>query len=518
MGNDVRFPTVGELLRFAYRVAGVLPEKDDPILPRGRSRAATRKAIARLAQEEGTLEENLGELAADLSFLIAGYSGSLPAHMLVGDVLGDVLESYQELIASEGTFLDRQSTLKWLIRDRWLEIVVVSLARNAAKCKPSMLFPFRPDATDWFLPDFMGDGVVWPLRKALEWLYATVDLSQTQFHYPGRDATESNHIKQRDLENAQNWTSGRSLPSAAALKANLSRAIHERAEPIKLLTDPRRLSYVESVIFLSRVSTAIWREIVEIYGVEFASEVRKIFYRLWEQLMDEMGSLEGEMAHHCKRVGVRRSDPALRRRVLSEWGRSMDDRLRFVQRAIEPIVKAGIALEECHLGPLREQCGSLAVDLQAIPLMDGHLPGPPPHFLELYGEWCRLRESTKKSAEDIDFFEQALGSCNLADALCWMPPWLRFQLAYRQQNYATAWLEIGRAYELAKYRAGRSQYEIVNQYVEMAAKCGTHQEFVGGVKWARYIGLKIRWIRGRDLAPDNLEFAKAMFRNISYAV
>jgi hypothetical protein len=288
MGDAPGFPTQGELIRFAYRVAGVLPEKHDPVVPPGSSRGSIRKAIARLAQEEGKLEENFDDLLRQLSWMVSGYCSWPPVHMLIGDLLNDFIDDYRDLLIEEGTYLDRRSTIRWLIRDRWVASTVISLARSAGKWKPSMLLPFRPAAEDWFLPDFTERGVVWPLRKVLEWLYETAGVSQTQFHYPDRDAAESDFEMQRQLENAQNWVSGRSLPSAAALQASLRSALNVRAKPLASLSDPRKLASVETVLFLARMSTAIWQAVVDEYGEVFAKDVRTLYGQLWRLCVGEL--------------------------------------------------------------------------------------------------------------------------------------------------------------------------------------------------------------------------------------
>ena len=99
-----------------------------------------------------------------------------------------------------------------------------------------------------------------------------------------------------------------------------------------------------------------------------------------------------------------------------------------------------------------------------------------------------------------------------------MPPRLRFVRAYRAGNHEEAWTAISQAYELARYRAGKAQYQIVNQYVEMAAKRGDTAAFRKAVQWARYIGLQIRWIRDAPLTPQNLDAAMRILRQATYDV
>lgn len=518
MGETPGFPTQGELIRFAYRVAGVLPEKHDTCVPRGSTRSNIRKAITRLAQEEGKLEENFEGLLRQLSGMVADYTAWPPVHMLIGELLNDFIDGYRDLLVEEGTFLDRRSTVRWLISDRWVASTVISLTRNVAKWKPSMLLPFRPASEDWFLPDFNEQGIVWPMRKALEWLYETAALSQTQFHYPGRDVAEADFERQRDLENAQNWMSGRHLPSAAALRASLHSALDGRAEPIAVLSDHRRLLCTEAVLFLARMSTSIWQAVVDEYGVAFAKDVRALFGRLWGLYLGELSSLERELVAVSVEARSSRANLELRAAVLNLWGTNMAGRSGAAQDQLSKLTDGGECPPEEQLLQLSGEFGAAVIETLVFPLRSSHLHDVPTGFMTVYSEWARLRGSPDTCAADIEAFESLLSTHRLTDALCWKPAWLRFQLAYRREDSPSAWTSISQAYELAKYRAGRAQYEIVNQYVEMAAKCGTTQEFRRGISWARYIGLEIRWIRDRPLTTENLEYAKYILQRATYAV
>lgn len=51
-----------------------------------------------------------------------------------------------------------------------------------------------------------------------------------------------------------------------------------------------------------------------------------------------------------------------------------------------------------------------------------------------------------------------------------MVPWLRGVYHYRREEFEAAMPHFQAAFENAKYRAGKNQYKLVNQYVEVAAK------------------------------------------------
>ena len=517
MGEEVGFPTQGELIRFAFRFSGVLPEKQDASLARGATRHNVRRAIDRLAMDDGKLEENFERLLRMLGELVGEHVELPTVHHALGDVLGSVLEDYQSLLANEGTFLTRRETVRWLIRDRWTSLVATTLAKSAAQWHPTVFLPLRPAGDTWFLPDFDGTGVVWPMRKALDWLYNTAGVSRTQFHYPGRDADESDPQRRRDLENAENWASGRSLPSAPALRHSLQQALTGRPEGLTALNDTSKLQCVQAVLFLARGSTAIWQAIVTAYGTEFAVQVRDLFLRQWRLLMNEMAKVERQIAREARAHGVAPDHPELRSDVFQGWAEEIRYRSDRAQQELQGHINAtGSFPADSVLQQLAVDHGEFSVEILSLTHRLGALHECPPHFAEAFGEWEGLRQADGHTFEDVDAFASRLRENGLGEVLCWMPPWLRFIRAYRAGDHELAWTSIEQAYEFARYRAGRPQYEIVNQFVEMAAKRNDTATFRKAVHWARYIGLEIRWIRKSPLTRKNLDAAMTILAHATY--
>lgn len=517
MGEEIGFPTQGELIRFAFRFSGVLPEKLDTSLARGVTRNSVRRAVDRLAKDDGKLEDNFKRLMLTLSSLVSEHVDQMPVYVALGDVVISLLDDYQTLLSTEGTFLSKRETVRWLIRDRWVPHVVTLIAKSLVQWHPKVVLPLRPASDSWFLPDFEDAGVVWPMRKAFEWLYETAGVSQTQFHYPRRDTAESDTNRQRLLENAQNWTSGRSLPSAPALRHSLQQALTQRPSPLPALEEPWKQRCVQTVMFLARGSTAIWQAIVAEHGIEFAQQVRALFLRQWRLLTTEMRRLERQIAREARAYAISPIHPQLRDAVFQGWVDETYQRSELATLELERFVKAtGSLPDEAILRSMEERHGEFVMAFAGV--RQEPLHHAPPHFAEVLGECERLRLSETLSLEDVDAFAQHLQVTGLNEVLCWMPPWLRFIGAYRAGDYDQAWLAICRTFELARYRAGRSQYRIVNQFVEMAAKQGDTVAFRKGVHWARYIGLEIRWIRANPLTHENLHTAMAILAKATYKV
>ena len=72
------------------------------------------------------------------------------------------------------------------------------------------------------------------------------------------------------------------------------------------------------------------------------------------------------------------------------------------------------------------------------------------------------------------------------------------------------------AFDLGKYRAGKSQYDLVNQYVEIAAKNGKNKCFKNGVGWAQYLQIPIRWLRDDEPTDEKLDMVFYTLRIARY--
>ena len=521
--GSVGYPTQGEVLRFLYNAAGVLPEKRDHAPLDETKRKAIQKSLQRLAAEEGELEENFGEMYKQLAYLVAGYVELAPANLAVGEVVSDLLDVYQRAIRDEGTFLSTPATLRWLIRDRWVPAAAVSVARNITLFGLRPLAPYLPRASRWFLPVWADGGPIWPLQKVMRWVYTRSGLSQTQFHYPGRDADESNFERRRALENAQNWLQARSLPSAAALRWTFDQAFDEwpSSEPgtSDLLGQPARMHQegVRVALFLARSANFVCQEIAAQFGEDFLKQVCDLFERDLTLALRETAGVEGLIGDLAEQHRASPLDPALRSHAVELWNDSLGSRVQHAGVELDRLYQAnaltGEALEE-----LVKTCGELPVVPVADMLRRPRGNEIPSGFEAALLEGLRLSKDQKLSSEQIDRYEADLQAKGVAPILPWMVPWLRFLTSYRNEDDARAWAWISQAYEEARYRAGSNQYKVVNHYVELAAKVQDRVAFRRGVNWARYVGVQVRWLRDRDPTPENLEFAMEALRRCRYGV
>lgn len=218
MSRDTCFATQGELVKLAYDAFGVLPRKEashDDI--NETQKKAIQKQLVRLAKEEGGLLSNFGQVIQTLSSILTAYLPSIQIMSAIGDPLDDLLEAYNRLVREEGTYLSKAETLQYFISTKAIPLLVVSLNQSLLKHRIADIGLETPEDKFWYLPAVAEDGrLVMPLEKVMRWVYARCDLSQTQFHYPGKNPRSDNNMLQQNLDNAIKWTRGARLPALPA--------------------------------------------------------------------------------------------------------------------------------------------------------------------------------------------------------------------------------------------------------------------------------------------------------------
>lgn len=521
--NQLGYPTLGEVVRFVFRAFGVLPEKRDPTPLSDKQRQALRKAINRLVSEDGELEDRFHELGSDLLELINGHVSFPPLCEALFDLASEMMGAYKSELKGAGTFLGKNDTVRWLIHDRFAFALAVSVARNITRhgllvVKDLLIMP-----EEWYLPSVTATRVIWPMEKALRALYAHAGVSQTEFHYPGRSADEANTDQQRNLENAQNWTSDRSLPSAAALRWNVQQAFEARPSDrsgyfdFPKLNTPLHYEVVQATLLVARCATYACKAIGDSFGVSFLMAVCTRFRQTLKWALAETQEVEKQILVEAHHYGYSPLDPELRDDVVELWNTSLSNRTAAARQILNGLAEAPAADSDV-IDQIVRDYGELAVRPMLLLANQRSIHETPTYFAQSLGEGLELWKSSDLNEEQIDEYEQRLKCRASDDHLPWMTHWLRFLVTYRRNDDALAWHHIAIAYEHAKYRAGSNQYKIVNHYIEMSAKAQDKVAFRKGVNWARYLGISVRWLRDNDPTQENMEFAMAMLRRVRYGV
>ena len=127
-----------------------------------------------------------------------------------------------------------------------------------------------------------------------------------------------------------------------------------------------------------------------------------------------------------------------------------------------------------------------------------------------------LKNNNNTSQDDIALYEVNLKQSNLELILPWMLPWIKGAYHYRREEYQLAFPFFKEAFNSAKYCAGKNQYKLVNQCVEVAAKNNKRLEFNKGIRWAQYLGIEIRWLRKDEPTDEKLDFVFAIMQKANY--
>ena len=141
-------------------------------------------------------------------------------------------------------------------------------------------------------------------------------------------------------------------------------------------------------------------------------------------------------------------------------------------------------------------------------------------FAEALFKGFDLKKSATTTEADVATYETEVRENGLLNRLEWMVHWNRALLNYRKHEDEDAFKYIENAFELAKYSAGQNQYEIVNQFIELAAKNNNWKSFKKGVFWANYLGISVRWLRKDEPTEENLRGVFELMKNshFRYAV
>ncbi|WP_305825800.1 hypothetical protein [Massilia brevitalea] len=520
MTSTIGFATHGEALKQLYLAFGVLPRKEARAEDFDeRDKKTLQRQLGRLASEEGNLIENYQKAVATLRQLLGQYL-PVPGHVAtLGTVLDDLESAYAELIQTEGTYLGQRDSLRYFMSIKAVPVLVLALKRCRLLCGLGDGPGVWRDDTFWYLPTFEADNkVTMPLAKVMRWAYAACGLSQKQFHCPGKPGDTVSPAQQQNLGNAVNWARGKGTPSLPALLANFKESFvvqDAHGRPI----DPQLQESVLTALVCARVASFIAKQVLDTYGAAYLQNLCAQIQQLTELLEDEVQEFLRQLAPVMQRQAS--ADQAV-----GVWLRACADHERFVRGKLMQVA-ATLAdfLEKAPQAPflpellagLARRFGGFAVHANVDRITRQRAVAPPEGFVVLLAEGLQLRRNATTTLDEIDAFEQSLVQMGLQEVLDWFVPWLRGIYHYRREQFEAAYPYYERAFELAKYKAGHLQYDLVNQFVELAAKNHRENAFDKGIDWALYIGLEIRWLRDKEPTQENRNFVRAIMERANYA-
>lgn len=519
MSTKICFATQGELVKLAYDAFGVLPRKeadqndfDETV------KKAIQKQLGRLAKEEGHLTSNMEQVMQLLSYILTGYLPSFRMMSAIGDTLSDLQDAYSDLVRHEGTYLDKAATLRYFISIKAIPLLVVSLNQSLLRYKIADFELNTPEDEFWYLPSIAEDGkLTLPLEKVMRWAYQLCSTSQTQFHYPGKKAASNEAALQHNLDNAINWTRETKLPALAALIKNFDDSFKAMTEHGREVPKPTQASILTALVF-ARVASYIAREILKAYDVHYLMNVCNQFrdYSLW--IAEDVNEFKAEV----EPVMQRQESPEA---GLAVWLHAYDDYWRFFYAKADAVIDTLQHLHDARpdrpiraeaLAALTSKYGPFAVCTRMDLAQRKMAFSPPEGFAEMVGLGFKLKRDSCTQLAQINEYAAQVSAYGLEEHLCWMEPWLRAVYHYRKEDFKTAMNHYQTAFDNAKYRAGKQQYDLVNQYVEVAAKNESMRCFKKGIEWAQYLGIKVRWLRDDEPTEEKLDFVYSMLRMARY--
>lgn len=513
------FATHGDLLKLLYAAFGVLPRKEARFEEFDETRKKTLQTrLSRLASESGGLVDNYRQAIESFRDLLGKYL-TTPGHVdALGIALADLDDVYAGMIRDEGTYLDRRASLEYFISLRAVPVFVLSLNRNLLLWNAYQPGGMWDDDVFWYLPTRALDGkLVMPLAKVMRWIYGRFGISQNQFHYPRTANAQPSAALEQNLDNAVRWVSGKRLPSLPALLANFKESFAARqahGRPVDSALEERILT----ALVFARLASYLATELRDHCGDAYLDDV-------CAQIRESMVLLQHEVQEFQREAApiIQSNAPADQ---AAAWWVACAHHEKFVR---EKLTVAAETLHRLHeaapnrpfradvLAALTSKLGAFAVCTNVDRWRRQQAIGVPQGFAELLFAGADMRRLPGTTLAQIDEFEQRIQVAGLQEAMCWMPPWLRGAFYYRREDFVTAFGHYETAFNLAKYRAGRYQYTLVNQYVELACKNDDEVAIRQGIDWATYIGLELRWLRDNDHTPDNLDVMRAILKKANYA-
>lgn len=517
------FPTLGQLIKFAYAATGVLPRKYGE---QGDLTESEKKTIQtqlnRLAKEKGSLSGPLGERIRQLAFVVAGAIKSQKVNFAIGESVMDLFEVYNKVVREDGTFLDERDSIRWICRAYVIPRLALSIQKHLLRFNLAAEGFVTPDETDWFLPTLTETGITWPLAKVMDWVYQTSNTSQTRFHHPDKGARTDCPAQAQNLENAADWGKGRRLPSWPMLHRNFSMSMDRLAtieNPLyrRELPEALRESIVQA-LFLARVSTYVCDAIAQAYGPAFLGKLVEQFKRHSLLLAQELDEFRKGVATYINEAQVppESVDQVWFEASEAHWA-WFHDRAEHLGNVLQMLAQRHAGdLPDGLIGELVTTYGHYSVRgavekweiTQEFELPEG--------FAEAVAEGMSLHANPSCSAEDVSGYVDVLRRNKLEAHLPWIGPWLHAAVCYRRQDYEAAFDQVEDAFEQAKYCAGASQAKLVNRYIELAAKTDRWKSFKNGVEWARYLGIPVRVLREDEPTDDRLRAVFAFMKKVQF--
>jgi hypothetical protein len=521
-----QYPSLGDIAKALFDHAGVLPKKNDDsgILIDEKTKKTIQTQLRRLAAEESELDKNLQQLLKLLAEFINKATGSPKVMCASMYSIEDIFQQYQNFVIGDTTFFTKRESIKWLIKNRLLDRIILSYQKNMLKFNVGSLNLITPDDAYWWLPDITESSIHSPLAKVMNWIYSVAGTSQTRFHFPDFGLTDNYRLSQNH-ENASRWVVGKNLPSWGSLLQNLEDSFSAmqtaQSEQYRRNLDHNTKESFKIILFIARFSSSVFIEIERQYGSnyihEIVSHLKKQDLRLSRVHTDfknivctEITSHQIYAPHTIDRIWFEETQAFWEQNALNIEVGSKSIDTRFIEKYSDGFDLKDIKyflkyLNSFNLYPLLNQAKINVMTLA------------PPGYFEMFSEGFQLRKKSDASMKNINKYIDKVKKTGLEDSLYWLVNWVSATYHYRREEYDLAYPFYLQAFESGKYAAGNCQYKLVNQYLECCAKNGKWREFKKGIAWANYLEIEVRWYRGIDESDERIKTAYEWLKIAHYA-
>ncbi|MBT0727614.1 hypothetical protein HGT73_09490 [Rosenbergiella australiborealis] len=519
------FVSLGQLLKFAYDATGVLPRKRAERTGRNeKDIKRISKQLERLIDEEGCLMARSKELIRVLYSELAGTIQNPKVSVAIRESINDLFDVYHNVVCNEVTYLSPKDSLKRFYGAHAIPELVLSIQKHILRLNIAAEEFIAPPENDWYLPDISENStIIWPLDKAMNWIYIHCQTNRTQFHSAGMVIHEDDPEIRQNIENASNWQSGATFPSWHGLHWNFSRSMdrlvaaegaYQRAISAK---EKESILYV---LFLARLSTYVSKQLKEAYGEKFLSEMLQLFKRQRNWLVADLQTFKAQTDNFIEQHAIpEEQHNSVWFKLSNRHWSWFTDQCRHCGATMQEL----IATSEDHVIPetkIAQLCNQYG-DYIVRAALDSLVSVSDLHN-SFFGFWKAilkgfdLKKSIITTEADVAAYEAEMRDNQLLNGLQWMVHWNRALIHYRKHEDKEAFRHIEKAFEVAQYSAGKNQYEIVNQFIELAAKNNNWKSFKNGVLWANYLGIRGRWLSNYELTDENLRHAFNIMKNTHF--
>lgn len=308
------------------------------------------------------------------------------------------------------------------------------------------------------------------------------------------------------------------MPSLPALLANFSDSIESLDKSSKIPDD--LVKSMPVMLILGRLSTAICKDICEVYGVDVLRSLVGMLVHYIETIDDEAKEFKEEILRTHKFEDIRNIPDQQWEKACRHFFEFFINKKREAGEALGKLQRASPEnpFKPTVIEALSQKLGVYPVDSCLDPILCACFWRPDQDFFWFLNRGLEIKNRSDVTIEDIDAFEVDLNSSGVKDQLDWLSPWIRGIYFYREERFSDALLCFENAFEQAKYKSGRYQYDLINQYLEVCAKANQRRKFDAALKWSNYAGIPIRWIRDREQSKEATDSAFEMFKHVRYAV